>query len=89
MLEQFQTMSNVKEDTTYVCQGTAGPCASGNTFAYVYPTDRTQQIYVSAAALGSVLGLTRGWVQICDFTVNYPDYSEKVQTVIHELVIDS
>jgi len=67
VLEQFQTMSNVKEDTTYVCQGNAGPCASGNTFAYVYPTDRTQQIY------------------ICDFTVNYPDYSEKVQTVIHEL----
>ena len=26
------------------------------------------------------------WVQyICDFTFNYPDYSEKVQTVIHEL----
>jgi len=67
VLEQFQTMSNVKEETTYVCQGRAGPCASGNTFAYVYPTDRTQQIY------------------ICDFTVNYPDYSEKVQTVIHEL----
>ena len=33
----------------------------GSTFAYVYPSDPTQEIY------------------ICDFTFNYPDYSEKVR----------
>merc|ERR1712086_270545 len=39
----------------------------GSTFAYVYPTDTQQNVYM------------------CDFTFEYPDYSEKVQTVIHEL----
>jgi len=68
---QFQTMASVMDSTTFMCQGGTpsmrSTCGGGSTFAYVYPTDRTQQIY------------------ICDFTFNYPDYSEKVQTVIHEL----
>jgi hypothetical protein len=66
--KQFSKMDQVMDKTTYVCQGSEGrSCAKGTVYAYVYPTDTTQQIY------------------ICDFTFNYPDYSEKVQTVIHEL----
>merc|ERR1711865_935665 len=64
---QFITMNSVLDNTQYKCQGASGPCSSGRTYAYVYPTDTTQKVY------------------ICDFTFNYPDYSEKVQTVIHEL----
>jgi hypothetical protein len=63
---QFETMARITDSTTYKCEmGNADMrrVCGGSTFAYVYPTDRTQQIYM------------------CDFTFNYPDYSEKVQTV--------
>jgi len=70
-VEQFNTMARVMDSSGYVCEGgmTArqGNVCGGSTYAFVYPSDTTQKIY------------------ICDFTFNYPDYSEKVQTVIHEL----
>merc|ERR1712166_29862 len=68
---QFNTMKAVEMNTIYRCQSgnsnMARLACKGYTYAYVYPTDRGQNVY------------------ICDFTFNYPDYSEKVQTVIHEL----
>jgi len=67
---QFQTMKNVQANTIYRCESGNSDMSrvcGGSTFAYVYPTDSAQNVYM------------------CDFTFNYPDYSEKVQTVIHEL----
>jgi len=67
---QFNTMANVEGNTIYRCESgnsAMSQVCGGSTFAYVYPTDTSQNVYM------------------CDFTFNYPDYSEKVQTVIHEL----
>jgi len=67
---QFNTMASVEGSTIYRCESGNSAMAQvcgGSTFAYVYPTDTSQNIYM------------------CDFTFTYPDYSEKVQTVIHEL----
>merc|ERR1711865_227367 len=67
--DQFNTMSNLFDQSKYTCEpdvvGSDG--CNGNVFAYVYPNDATQTIYM------------------CEFTFSYPDYAEKVQTVIHEL----
>jgi peptidyl-Lys metalloendopeptidase len=67
---QFNTMASVEGNTIYKCESGNSDMrrvCGGSTFAYVYPTDTQQNIYM------------------CDFTFEYPDYSEKVQTVIHEL----
>ena len=60
-------MQSLSGNSIYACPADDPDGCDGNTYAYVYPTDTTQTIY------------------ICLFTFNFPDYSEKVQTVIHEL----
>lgn len=60
-------MLGLATSSTYTCPDDDPDLCDGRTFAYVYPSDSTQTIYV------------------CEFTFNYPDYAEKVQTVIHEL----
>ena len=60
-------MLGLATSSTYNCPDDDPDLCDGRTFAYVYPSDSTQTIYV------------------CEFTFNYPDYAEKVQTVIHEL----
>jgi len=67
--EKFDIMRQKMDNSIYNCEADSdsSPVCNGNVFAYVYPTDSTQRIYM------------------CEFTFNYPDYAEKVQTVIHEL----
>lgn len=67
--EKFDIMRQKMDNSIYECEAdsSSSPVCNGNVFAYVYPTDSTQRIYM------------------CEFTFNYPDYAEKVQTVIHEL----
>jgi len=63
----YQTMQTKAGDSQYICPVDSTNGCSGNVFAYVYPSDPTQSIYM------------------CQFVFSYPDYAEKVQTVIHEL----
>jgi len=70
--EKFDTMSTRFTQSIYKCvpdctSGSSGCVCSGGTYAYVYPTDTTQTIY------------------LCNLAIDYPDYAERVQTVIHEL----
>jgi len=67
--EKFDRMRQKMDDSIYNCEAdsSSSPVCNGNVYAYVYPTDSSQRIYM------------------CEFTFNYHDYAEKVQTVIHEL----
>lgn len=65
--DKFDTMSARFHFSVYKCAEDSPSHCKGDVYAYVYPSDETQTIYM------------------CQFTFDYPDYAEKVQTVIHEL----
>jgi len=60
----YTRMAEGISSSLYSCR--PNDCES-DTFAYVYPTDQAQKVY------------------LCDLTFDYPEYSEKVQTIMHEL----
>lgn len=62
--DMYDIMSTKVEKSVYSCH--ASSC-DDSTFAYVYPGDPTQTIY------------------LCNLTFTHAHYSEKVQTLIHEL----
>ena len=85
MTNKFVLMSNLFTNSIYKCEAdSSSSSCDGNVYAYVYPSDMSQYIYMCEFTFNYPVSLLQHLTSVPDWAV-FQDYSEKVQTVIHEL----